>query len=262
MSFEQYEIQLANNNGNCGFWGLDTETECFRVPTYNKISFEAGSIDDLDKYIQDQIVNITGNFKAGGWGGGSGGGTFTNTSNSLHQKGAGSGGQWGDTYYSFAASKVVYTGDRVKGRTITLRAMVQLATQGQDISVVQYTNQLNEFIENKYNEIATDLQPKANIDLNNVLSNIDYVIESWTDGASWYRKYRSGWIEQGGYVTADGVKNFLIPFTNTNYNITFGSSGTSNGVPRENRANRTLASFYYTSANYSNVPADFRVCGY
>jgi hypothetical protein len=26
------------------------------------------------------------------------------------------------------------------------------------------------------------------------------VVESWNDGAGgWYRKYRSGWVEQGGY---------------------------------------------------------------
>lgn len=48
----------------------------------------------------------------------------------------------------------------------------------------------------------------------------DYVIESWcaADGTSWYRKYKSGWVEQGGITTSAAV-NFPVPFSNTNYTI-------------------------------------------
>lgn len=43
----------------------------------------------------------------------------------------------------------------------------------------------------------------------------DYVIETWraADGSSWYRKYKSGWVEQGGYadikLSANGYSNFI-----------------------------------------------------
>lgn len=49
-------------------------------------------------------------------------------------------------------------------------------------------------------------------------TKMDYVIESWTspDGSAWYRKYKSGWIEQGGYA-AGGYVTFPLQFVNTNY---------------------------------------------
>jgi hypothetical protein len=69
---------------------------------------------------------------------------------------------------------------------------------------------------------------RAKLDLSNVDPNIDYVIESWSDGAAdWYRKYRSGWCEQGGEAppianngyTASHV-NLHVPFINVYYFVT------------------------------------------
>ena len=56
---------------------------------------------------------------------------------------------------------------------------------------------------------------------------IDYVIESQNPTAennyTWYRKYKSGWIEQGGRVTSsttwNGAALLVCSFTSTNYNI-------------------------------------------
>lgn len=67
------------------------------------------------------------------------------------------------------------------------------------------------------------LASKANANLSNIPSAYDYVIESWVaeDGLSWYRRYKSGWIEQGGKVqtkkVADGNFNiyFPVPLVNT-----------------------------------------------
>jgi hypothetical protein len=56
-------------------------------------------------------------------------------------------------------------------------------------------------------------------------------VESWRseDGLSWYRKYRSGWIEQGGVVsfsefTVSGTSHvctitLTIPMKDTNYHV-------------------------------------------
>lgn len=63
---------------------------------------------------------------------------------------------------------------------------------------------------------------KADTSLSNVLANIDYVIESktpTTDDPTWYRKYKSGWLEQGGIVTASGAVTLLKPFANTAYSV-------------------------------------------
>ena len=64
---------------------------------------------------------------------------------------------------------------------------------------------------------------KANTDLSNVLANIDYVVDRkvpTADDPTWYRKYKSGWVEQGGVIPAVvGNITFLKPFANTNYTV-------------------------------------------
>lgn len=52
------------------------------------------------------------------------------------------------------------------------------------------------------------------------LKGYDYVVESYDDGANWYRIYKSGWIEQGGAVSTVATSNtvtYLKPFKNYPY---------------------------------------------
>lgn len=68
---------------------------------------------------------------------------------------------------------------------------------------------------------------KADVDLGNVPANYDYVIESQLptadNGYTWYRKYKSNWVEQGGCtVTSSTAGNatsvvFAIPMADTSY---------------------------------------------
>lgn len=60
----------------------------------------------------------------------------------------------------------------------------------------------------------------------NTLNGYDYVINSQSPTAennyTWYRKYKSGWIEQGGHVTFAGTDTdqtitFPVEFSDTNY---------------------------------------------
>jgi hypothetical protein len=60
------------------------------------------------------------------------------------------------------------------------------------------------------------------------LTNIDYVIETQTptstNNYTWYRKYKSGWVEQGGYKdgTVSYASNpiiFPIKMADTNYSL-------------------------------------------
>ena len=61
---------------------------------------------------------------------------------------------------------------------------------------------------------------KADTNLGNIPSNYDYVVESYKDDqGNWYRKYKSGWLEQGGIVTSAGEVTLLKPFANTAYSV-------------------------------------------
>lgn len=72
------------------------------------------------------------------------------------------------------------------------------------------------------------LNGKADSDLGNIPANYDYVVESQLptaeNGYTWYRKYKSGWVEQGGRTTT--VAGQITPYTlpvvmaNTEYTIT------------------------------------------
>lgn len=68
---------------------------------------------------------------------------------------------------------------------------------------------------------------KADTSLSNVLTNIDYVVESQVNAdGSWYRKYKSGWLEQGGGFgsndATDTIVTLLKPYANTTYSIMVG----------------------------------------
>jgi len=66
------------------------------------------------------------------------------------------------------------------------------------------------------------------------LTGMDYVVTTWrsSDNTSWYRKYNSGWIEQGGISFANDYTAINLPtsFTNNKYTLIltyFGGSSTS-----------------------------------
>lgn len=97
---------------------------------------------------------------------------------------------------------------------------------------------------------------KADRDLNNVSDGIDFVVESkypTSEDPTWYKLYRSGWIEQGGLKTASGTSgsvtiSLLKEMANTNYNIlitTQQESSVGNGGGSVKRATLSVSSFDY-----------------
>ena len=58
------------------------------------------------------------------------------------------------------------------------------------------------------------------------------IVETYSNGTSWYRVWSDGWCEQGGEVsniaTGSGTftVTFLKPFPNSDYTLTFGTFGT------------------------------------
>lgn len=89
-------------------------------------------------------------------------------------------------------------------------------------------------IEVDINQIATDLNGKADKDLSNtspvssfstLLDNADIrtVVETYHSGTEWYRIWSDGWCEQGGQFIGSNVNTtitLLKAFTDTNYTVT------------------------------------------
>ena len=85
------------------------------------------------------------------------------------------------------------------------------------------------------------------------------VIETYKNGASWYRIYDDGWCEQGGTRVAQNTWEtitFLKPFINTNYTALVSNS--AGGTGANSIRNKTTASMQI----YQNLQYDWYACGY
>jgi len=105
--------------------------------------------------------------------------------------------------------------------TAQLRVMIQLATGATDTALETCTGVLA--------DVAT-------------LKGYDYVVESQLPTAqnnyTWYRKYKSGWVEQGGKTSTSGTQTLPVTMADTNYTV-IRTNGNGRGA--------TIANELYTS---------------
>ena len=102
------------------------------------------------------------------------------------------------------------------------------------------------------NEVLEALNDKMDNDMSNLPSTVDFVVETQLPDASnnyqWFRKYRSGWVEQGGYVVIPGdvgaTVTFPVPMHDTCYSVYAGAvqGRTTTGGSRCFIADRTETS--------------------
>lgn len=73
-----------------------------------------------------------------------------------------------------------------------------------------------------FGQISEALNDKADRDLHNVDTAtkadavIDYQEPTADNGYTWYRKYKSGWVEQGG-INNTATLIYVKPMADTNY---------------------------------------------
>ncbi|MDL2280309.1 phage tail protein [Selenomonadales bacterium OttesenSCG-928-I06] len=225
-TYVQWNSESSANNGNVGKIGLDTTNQKFRMPRLADRTFVAQALTagQFGKYNQDQIVNIIGTFSAVGLHDYAYTPTVSGALGISDTKTKRGSENTSGTNYDmvFDASKSVNTGDQVQPRHIQYPFFIVVF----NAAVMASEAQFNQFI--------GSLENKANVDLSNISANIDYVIQTWTSGTSWYRKYKSGWVEQGGYSTQGGTAvtiNLNTPFSNTNYTVAYaGGDSTSDNT--------------------------------
>lgn len=92
-----------------------------------------------------------------------------------------------------------------------------------------------------------------------------FVKETWKSGASWYRIWSDGWIEQGGNASASGQITVTFPkaFSNTNYTVVATSIGT-NGEIYAQCIQRTSATqiTIYNRGGSASLAKSWYACGY
>ena len=116
-------------------------------------------------------------------------------------------------------------------------------------------------------EFTAALAGKANADLSNCPPNYDYVVERYNDGSgNWYRKYKSGWLEQGGgYGEAftdyrQVTITFLKPFNDTKYTLVHSSAGSGNAYEGSTSA-KTVSTFSIFNATNKDGLASWEAKG-
>lgn len=91
----------------------------------------------------------------------------------------------------------------------------------------------------------------------------DYVVETYKSGSNWYRKYKSGWVEQGGIFSlgaaAKKTVTFLQSFSDTNMYLNI-SDGIVSGGWSAAEANNYIISV--TKTNFMFCQAYNRTCNF
>lgn len=241
-------------NGSCGFFGLDTANERFKVPLLKDVYLKAGQAPSM--FGAESLPNITG--------------TAYNILMGLNQTPYGDGalnatktgneGVSGSDYYrrgniSFDASRSSSTyQDRAKVNPdhVTYRAYVVLYASAAGASVAQAA------------EFMTALSDKANVALDNVPSNIDYVVESGTN----YMKYKSSKLICWGTMPVSPSSQiihtitFPKPFVNTDYGMGYTQKGgASSRIGRISFENYHTSSVTVTGIDANNAPGKWIAIG-
>ena len=94
------------------------------------------------------------------------------------------------------------------------------------------------------------------------LQNIDYVVESQVNAdGSWYRKYKSGWLEQGGFLNvANATVTFPKPFSVSPVTILLCDTKTGSAYTAK-PTNITSTSFVVWQYQGYYEPCYWYVCG-
>ena len=122
--------------------------------------------------------------------------------------GATSGGAMEVTFNASRSNKIYGKSNTVQPPSLTVRYIIKAfkgasACSTGDVEITQIANELNEF--------------KSSVK--------DYVVESYSDGnGNWYRKFKSGWLEQSGVLpvstkVVNKVISLFKPFATNKYTV-------------------------------------------
>lgn len=208
-SEDEYNSDISTY-GQCGKFVVSNDY--VRIPTITRFIGATVTLSEIGKTYKESLPNIKGQL-----------GNLGNTGGAIANGAFQLDYSHGDVDYSnvkgfvasFNASRsssAYQDGAKVQPDHTKYPYYMVISTEGQTAEVGIDINKVYE-----------DMNLKANSDLSNVSANIDYVVESYNDGTNWYRKYKSGWIEQGGRVTVTSYStptsvNFITPM-NTLFSI-------------------------------------------
>ena len=221
-------LTLYNSTGVAWYYILDTENKRFKLPR-TKYGF-TGLRDEVGNYVPESLpththtrgsMNITGGFEG----------------NELTAVSAANSNAWG-AFKTYDSGRTGTSGSYLNSAGFSFDAASSWtgstsepdnSVYGSGKPVQQRATQMHLYfyvgnfkqsaIEQTAGLNAELFNGKADRDLNNVPSNYDYVVATQeptsANGYTWFRKYKSGWVEQGGRTTLNNgisATNKIITF--------------------------------------------------
>lgn len=226
--FHESEVaDVYTATGVAWYYIIDYGFKRFKLPR-TKFGM-TGLRDAVGKYVEAGLPNITAEsgstsvFKGGG-------GTLSGAFIMRDGTNEGVYGSGGGTYFGvdFDAS----LSNSIYGNSTTVQPP---ATQ---MYLYFYVGNFTQSaIENTAGINTEDFNNKVDTDFGNT-NMIDYVVAKQEpnagNGYTWYRKYKSGWVEQGGIYTISSSSfanfNLIVPMSDTNYTITGNSADTTSAA--------------------------------
>lgn len=104
--------------------------------------------------------------------------------------------------------------------------------------------------------------------LETLMNQGHFVIETYTNGTNWYRKYSDGWIEQGGRITSFVGGNTVTlhtAFSNTNYTVIGICNNSRHKVSVQSRTNTAVTinvGIHQVSYDNETTELEWYACGY
>ena len=150
VSMETYNTTVELN-GSCGFFGLDTATETFRLPLLDEIYIKSGQ--EALEFGSESLPNITGKFLADDacWSKTEGVFYKADSYNYDASSTTGSGGLIG--FDASRSSSTYKSNAKVNPDHVTYRAYVILYYEEKEVSIVDWTNQLKNLAEQLKEEL-------------------------------------------------------------------------------------------------------------
>lgn len=211
-SEESNLVALYETTGVAWYYILDADNQQFKLPR-TKWGF-TGLRDSVGGYVEPALPNIVGDFTAAGADRTANGAFSINTSIGCSITGTTSGHTYGSVGFNASDSSAIYKdGATVQPPATQMRLYFWVGAFDQ--TATEQTAGLN----------AERFNGKADRNLLNTTDNVDIVIESQLptedNGHTWYRLYKSGWVEQGGSALGTGPRTatFPVPMADTNYNV-------------------------------------------
>lgn len=254
----EWQTIAQANNGFCPWYSEGDGSTNFRTPKfapYQKLTISSG---DAGKYYEAGLPNIEGGWTTG-WNDAfiptvqtSGAvNTISNSAYSIrYDVGSQTSNPWRVNFNASRSNSIYGNSTTVRPEShdwIICAVAFGIATNVGSVDVANVMSAVGQV----QSEVATKL-----------FSDTVHVVKAWRseDGSAWYRKWRDGFLEQGGTAEAstDNYRVTLpIAFSTTNYKIVLTLSSPI--------ADRKETYFVITSTNYGsswNLPTDWYACGY